>query len=69
MNVDFVTSRFVASHGREPRGRGCWMFEDCFGAQRFMTRGNTSYTEAKKEFRDSLSVTQRSVGVAVWVSP
>ena len=49
--VEFSTAEYVRSHGREPRGRGCWAFFP-FGksdiADAVFVAGQNTLTEAKK---------------------
>ena len=47
--VTIVTTQYVASHGKEPRGRGSWAFQ--MGGRRdaeiYWTPGSTTYVLAK----------------------
>jgi hypothetical protein len=46
--VEFITSQYVFSHGREPRGRGHWAFAPFRDTlEVFWAHG--SYAEAKKD--------------------
>ena len=47
--VTFRTERFEFSHGKAPRGRGGWIFEDRSGEHQFFARGGQTLAEAKRE--------------------
>jgi hypothetical protein len=58
MRVEFNTTEYQFSHGKQPRGRGSWAF--FFGPPSdpenfnnvFWTPGNTTYSEAKRMARE-----------------
>lgn len=43
-DVEVRTSEFQMSHGKMPRGRGCWIFE--IGGEQFQSDGSATYREA-----------------------
>lgn len=50
-SVEFSTNAYVRSHGREPRGRGCWAFFPAGKtdiADAVFVAGQNTLTEAKK---------------------
>lgn len=51
MRVEFNTTEYQFSHGKQPRGRGSWAFAFSRNApveEMFWTPGSTTYAEAKK---------------------
>lgn len=73
VRLEFKTTEFVLSHGREPRGRGAWAFSlkrDAHGDDIFWTPSCT-YAEAKKIARAHFQAVapRDSARVDVWVQP
>ena len=48
MAVEFSTTQYVFTHGREPRGRGGWAFRPWGGRDEWQFFHGT-YTEAKRQ--------------------
>lgn len=46
MSITIDTARYFRSHMKEPKGRGCWLFETRDG--KIVVQHNGSYAEAKK---------------------
>lgn len=44
--IEVVTSQYRFSHGKEPKGRGLWLF--CFVGSKDVFEFNGSYGEAKR---------------------
>jgi len=49
MTIEFSTRKYQASHGKSPKGRGQWAFENSTGEMFFTTGGAVTYTDAKKQ--------------------
>jgi hypothetical protein len=62
--VRVTTTRYVFSHGREPRGDGWWWFEVSDGEPAFSFRGG--YGAARRAAREWAA--ERGA-TEVWVSP
>jgi len=64
MKMRFETYRYIASHGKAPKGRGQWAFEDNYGEMFFSS--NMTLTAAKKEAKkyfDSLPLLYRVIQI------
>lgn len=48
-DVEVMTIDYVWSHGKEPRGRGGWIFSTCRNGRGEMFFANGTYGEAKRE--------------------
>lgn len=48
MRVEFNSRPFVASHSRQPRGFGCWVFQFEDSAEPWFAPHSMSFAEAKK---------------------
>lgn len=72
--IDFTTTEYVFSHGREPRGRGGWAFEipGAAGKPEEFWAPSGTYQEAKKaviaRVRE-LHPTHRSLVIDIKVLP
>lgn len=50
MRIEFTTSEYLKEHGKEPKGRGGWMFS--FEGYEYTAQAGKTLTEAKKEVRE-----------------
>lgn len=55
--VEFDTTQYQFSHGRQPKGRGSWafFFDKKMQGEAFWTPGNTSYSEAKRLVKEEVA--------------
>jgi hypothetical protein len=51
MRVEFSTTEYEFSHGRKPRGEGCWVFFAKGNRAKWLSTSNQTYGEAKKRAR------------------
>ncbi len=58
MTIRFETGEYIRSHGKEPRGRGCWMFyyfsQQTKRDQFVVPPGQMTLGEAKKWARTNI---------------
>lgn len=49
--IEFITTPFFLSHGKEPKGKGCWAFslDKKADAENIFFTKSMLYSEAKKE--------------------
>jgi len=71
MRVRINTMRYLASHGKEPRGRGLWLFTRRDGS--VVAAINAAYGEAvtalKYEYRELASVPGVAQPIELFVAP
>ena len=52
MKATVKTNKYFAAHGKQPKGKGLWMFENSVGTTMCF---NGTYTQAKKEAQKVMS--------------
>lgn len=67
MAIRFDNAHYIRSHGRSPRGRGCWIFENADGKEICAAYGTLS--DAKRYAIWLIRNTEPSTDMTVFVAP
>lgn len=65
----FSNSVFYYEHGRQPRGRGWWAFQNRDGSKIWWVEGSYTLTEAKKRVTEILKQEGIPAGTIIYVAP
>ena len=66
---EFSNYHYERSHGKAPRGRGCWAFENRDGSKLWWVDGYLTLAEAKKAVTEQLKAEGVSGNTTIYVAP